>query len=323
MKKLLLPALLALAALCALPGLAVASTPGATTGQATKVASTSATVTGTVNPNKESTTYYFEYGTTAAYGTTTPAQGPVTGNAGKSATADLSQLAPATTYHYRLVATNASGTTPGADAAFTTLAAGQAPPGGNAVTLTATPLSVLFGGATALTGQVTGDGNAGIEVTLQSRPTPALTGAPFVDTATATTDASGNYAFTQTPLANTEYQVEAKASPKVTSAIVAVKVRKAVSLRLSDSTPKRGSRVRFSGKVKPAHDGAVALIQRRAKTGKFRTVAKATLVASKTAGQSTYRKRLRIRRSGTFRVRVAADTDHARGTSRKHRIRVH
>jgi hypothetical protein len=323
MKKLLLPALLTLVALFALPGIALAATPGATTGQATNVTSTSATVTGTVNPNKEQTTYHFEYGTSAAYGTVTPDQGPVGGNAGKSASADLAQLAPSTTYHYRLVATNGSGTTPGADATFTTLAAGQAPPGGNAVTLGATPASVLFGRATTLAGQVTGDRNGGIEVTLQSKAAPPVTGASFTDVATTTTDAAGNYAFTQAPLANTQYQVEAKASPKVTSPVVGVNVRKAVSLKLSDATPKQGTRVRFSGTVKPAHDGAFALIQRRAKTGKFRTVARATLVASKTPGQSSYRKRLRIRHSGVYRVRVPADVDHARGTSRKRRIRVH
>lgn len=314
--------LIALVALVALPGTALAAAPGATTGDASNVTSTSATVSGTVNPNKEDTKYHFDYGTTTAYGTSTPDQGPVGGNAGKSASADLTQLAPSTTYHYRLVASNPSGTTPGTDKTFTTLAAGQAPPGGNAVTLAANPAAVTFGRATTLAGQVTGNGNAGVEVTLQSRPVSATPGA-FTNVATATTDASGNYTFAQTPLVNTEYQVEAKASPKVTSPVVRVNVRFAVTRRVSDKTPKRGTRVRFSGVVKPAHDGAVVLIQRRAKTGKFRTVAKPTLKASKIAGQSRYSKRLRIRHSGVYRVRVPADASHARGTSRKVKIRVH
>jgi hypothetical protein len=247
----------------------------------------------------------------------------VGGNAGKSASADLTQLAPSTTYHYRLVATNPSGTTEGTDKTFTTLAPGQPPPGGNAVTIGATPASVTFGGATTIAGQVTGNGNAGIDVTLQARSVSAGPTAAFTDVVSTTTDASGNYTFTQAPLVNTQYQVEAKASPKATSPVITVNVRFAVTLRLSDSTPKRGSRVRFSGVVKPAHDGAFALIQRRAKTGKFRTVAKAGLVAAKTPGQSRYGKRVRIRRSGVYRVRVPADADHARGTSRKRRIRVH
>jgi hypothetical protein len=313
-------------ALVALPATALAAppaAPGATTGPASNVTSTSATVSGTVNPNKQNTTYHFEYGTTTAYGTSTPDQGPVGGNAGKPASADLTGLAPSTPYHYRLVATNPSGTTQGADQTFTTLAAGQAPPGGNAVTIAANPPSVLFGQATTITGQVTGNGNGGVQVTLQSKPAPPVTGANFTDVATATTDASGNYTFTQIPELNTQYQVEAKASPKVTSPVITVNVRKIVTFKLSDSTPKRGSGVRFSGTVKPAHDGLFALIQKRTKTGKFSTVAKAQLKASKTVGISKYSKRLRIRRSGVYRVRVAADADHARGTSRKRRIRVH
>jgi hypothetical protein len=313
---------LALAALVALPGTASAAAPGATTQAATNVTSTSATVNGTVNPNKEDTKYHFEYGTTTAYGTLTPDQGPVGGNAGKSASADLAQLAPSTTYHFRLVATNGSGTTQGTDMTFTTLAAGQAPPGGNAVTIAASPASLLFGRATTLSGQVTGRGNAGVEVTLESRPASNSSG-QFTNVATATTDPSGNYTFTQSPLVNSQYQVEAKVSPKVTSPVVTVQVRFAVSLRVSDATPKRGTRVRFSGVVKPGHDGASALIQKRSSTGTFRTVARTLLVASKTAGQSRYSKRLRIRRSGVYRVRVPADSDRARGTSRRQRIRVH
>jgi hypothetical protein len=157
-------------ALLAMTSIAIAATPGATTGEASNVTSTSATLNGTVNPNKESTTYHFEYGPTTAYGTNTPDQGPVGGNAGKSASADLTQLQPSTTYHFRLVATNPSGTTQGTDKTFTTLGPGQAPPGGNAVTITNAPPSIAFGKTTTIAGNVTGDGNVGVEVTLQGQP---------------------------------------------------------------------------------------------------------------------------------------------------------
>jgi hypothetical protein len=314
-------ALIVLALALVSPGTALAAAPGATTGDATAVSSTSATVTGSVNPNKESTTYHFEYGTTTAYGTVTPNQGPVGGNAGKSASADLAQLTPSTTYHYRLVATNPSGTTNGADKTFTTLAAGQAPPGGNAVTIAATPASVAFGRATTISGQVTGSGNGGVQVTLESQPL-GTTGGKFTTVTSTTTDASGNYTFTVTPTENTQYQVSAKTSPPATSPLAQVKVRFAVTLRLSDATPRRGSRVRFSGVVRPARAGGFALIQRRTRTGTFRTVAKALLRPS-TAGQSTYSTRLRVRSSGVYRVRVPGDSSHAAGTSPRRRIRVH
>src|SRR5215213_4937686 len=83
---------------------ALASAPGATTGEATDVTYQSATLNGVVNPNKEDTTYYFEYGTTTAYGSRTP-DAIATGNAGKDVTAAISGLTGTTVYHFRLVAT--------------------------------------------------------------------------------------------------------------------------------------------------------------------------------------------------------------------------
>jgi hypothetical protein len=301
---------------------ALAAAPTATTGAATNVTSTTATVNGSVNSGKEQTTYHFEYGTTTAYGTSTPTASAGKANKTSNVSADLATLAPSTTYHYRLVATNPSGTVAGADMTFTTLAEGQTPPGGNAVTIAANPASIAFGKATALTGQVVGPNNAGVKLTLQSRPvSPA--GAQFAVAATGTTDAAGNYSFGVVPLVNTDYQVVAKTKPDATSPVQRVKVRWALTLKLSDATPKRGARVRFSGRVRPADNGASALIQRRTKTGKFRTVATALLKPSKTAGESVYSKRLRIKRSGVYRVRVPGNGEHATATTKKRRIRVH
>jgi hypothetical protein len=205
---------------------------------------------------------------------------------------------------------------------FTTLAEGQAPPGGNAITIAAAPASIAYGNASALSGQLVGPKNANVKVTLQSRPSSPA-GAPFTDAATDTTDAAGNYGFGVVPLVNTDYQVVANTKPDVTSPVQRVKVRWALTLRLSDATPRRGTRVRFSGRVKPAHDGASVLIQRRTKTGKFRTVTSALLKPSTTAGESVYSKRLRIKRSGVYRVRVLGDGQHATATTKRHRIRVH
>jgi hypothetical protein len=313
--KTLLAALVALAALV-LPAAALAVAPGATTGPATNVGSTTATLTGTVNPNKEQTTYRFEYGTDTAYGLTTPTASAGKGNAGRNVTANLTSLAPSTTYHYRLVATNPDGTTPGADMTFTTLAAGQGPGGANALTIAATP-ALTFGRSTNIGGQLTGEDNGGKEVTLMGQP---LAGGTFADVATTTTDAAGNYNFVVTPLANTRYQAEAKASPPVTSPTVDVRVRIAVTRRVSDRTVRRGQVVRFRGTAKPAHDGSLVLIQRRGANRKYRTVARTRLRKSTTAGQSTYAKRVRVRR-GVYRVRVPGDADHLRGTSRPIRLK--
>jgi phosphodiesterase/alkaline phosphatase D-like protein len=100
----------------------MAQAPTATTQAATGVGLDFATLNGTVNANGVSTTVYFEYGTTVAYGSTWPAdQSPVTGSTNTAVTATLSELLSNTTYHYRVVATNANGTTNGTDMTFTTL----------------------------------------------------------------------------------------------------------------------------------------------------------------------------------------------------------
>lgn len=97
-----------------------ATPPAATTGSATAVGQSSATVQGTVNPGGQATTYYFQYGTTASYGSQTASQNAGSGNTAAPVTANLTGLSSSTTYHYRLVAVNASGTSLGADQTFQT-----------------------------------------------------------------------------------------------------------------------------------------------------------------------------------------------------------
>jgi streptogramin lyase len=99
--------------------------PGVETGAATSITTTSAVLTGTVDPNASSTTYRFEYGTTTAYGSSTPVTSAGAGDAPVGVSAQLSNLDPGVTYHYRLVATSPVGTSFGADRTFT---AGAPPP---------------------------------------------------------------------------------------------------------------------------------------------------------------------------------------------------
>ena len=108
----------ALLLLLALPAAARAQTPAApvaTTGPATAVERTTATLTGTADPNGSATTYRFEYGTTTAYGLQTADRQAGTGQDAVAAEARLEALSPGTTYHYRIVATSAGGTARGAD----------------------------------------------------------------------------------------------------------------------------------------------------------------------------------------------------------------
>ncbi len=130
-----------------------ASAPVAVTSAVTTFSDTSATVTGTVNPNGQATTWHFDYGTSTSYGSTTPATSAGSGTTGTGVSATISGLVPGTTYHYRLAATNASGTTNGADGVFTT--SGSPVPA--AVTGSATNLSAS---SATLDGTVNPNGRA-------------------------------------------------------------------------------------------------------------------------------------------------------------------
>ena len=307
----------AMAATALWAGAAVAGPPSATTSAATNVAATTATLNASVFPNKESTTYYFEYGTTTAYGSRTPDGGPVGGNAGKTVSAELTGLTPLTVYHARVVATNASGTVQGLDIEFTTTAVVPGAPG---VTLAASKPAVTFGKPVTLSGVVSGNGAAGTEVTVAQQPFPFS--GPFADVVTVTADAAGAYATLVTPAVTTRYRAEAKSTPRTTSAEVTVSVRVRVGLRLSDKTPRRGQRVRFSGAVAPAHDGTATKIQRRTAKG-WKTIATPVLVAGTPlngVARSRYSARIRIRSTSRYRtVVVPTDGDHVRGVSRKRR----
>jgi hypothetical protein len=104
-----------------------------TTGPATGVSASGATINGTINPRGNPTTFHFDFGTTTGYGTRVPGSDATAGsdNSDHGVSQAVGGLAPSTTYHYRLVATDSMGfTTNGADVGFTTPAAPPPPPTG-------------------------------------------------------------------------------------------------------------------------------------------------------------------------------------------------
>ena len=103
------------------PATALASAPTATTGPTTTVGSTTATVTGTVAPGGQATTWYVEYGTVDVVRVEdSREERGVRFGRGRRSSAGLTGLKAGTTYHYRVVATNGAGTSHGTDAVFTT-----------------------------------------------------------------------------------------------------------------------------------------------------------------------------------------------------------
>ncbi len=95
--------------------------PGVSTGPAAQIGQNSATVTGVINPEGANTTWYFQWGTTTAYGNNTTG-GTVSGTSSPQTVAQaLSGLEAGTIFHYRLVARNGpTGPMAGNDAIFMT-----------------------------------------------------------------------------------------------------------------------------------------------------------------------------------------------------------
>jgi hypothetical protein len=144
-----------LALVLLVPATAVAAgPPDATTGAATNVGQTTATIAGTVDPQGMATTYHFEYGTSTSYGLQTDEQSAGDGTGAVDVQADLSGLTSDTTYHYRVVATNAAGIARGADKTLHT-AQPLGPPGAT----TGSARGVTATGA-RLTGSVDPNGRA-------------------------------------------------------------------------------------------------------------------------------------------------------------------
>lgn len=96
--------------------------PVVATGPATQVRKNSVTVTGVVIPNNQATTYFFQWGTSTAYGQQTLAAAVAAGPTPVTVTATITGLEARRIFHYRIVALH--GNTPeqaGNDASFMTL----------------------------------------------------------------------------------------------------------------------------------------------------------------------------------------------------------
>ena len=100
-----------------------ASGPTVATDEATNVASTSATLNGTVNADGNTLSTSFDYGTTDSYGSAIAAiPSSVTGSTDTAISAGVTDLTVNTEYHYRAVGTYNSETVNGGDETFWTLA---------------------------------------------------------------------------------------------------------------------------------------------------------------------------------------------------------
>jgi hypothetical protein len=288
---------------------ALAAAPAVNTQPAQNVSQSGARLRGTVDPNTEPTTFYFDYGPTAAYGFQSPQQGPITGNTAQAVTADVSGLSPGTQYHFRLVAQNASGQQLGRDRVFTTPAA---------ISLAANRNPVTFGDPITFTGQLQGGNVGGVRVALEENLYPF---AGYGEVASVTTDPAGRFTFVKPPIAFSAYRVSAATQPVARSSTILALVRTRVSMKPSTTRPGRGRSVLFTGKTSPAHTGSTVFIQRLGRAG-WGNVARATLTQTTDPLTGSYAVRLRRVKSGVYRAWFPVAPAHLDGTSAPRRVTV-
>jgi hypothetical protein len=96
--------------------------PVSTTDLATNVQRNSATLVGTIAPNNQATTYFFQYGLTSSYGYQSNIASIPAGTAPTAVSIRLPGLAAGLVYHFRLVSSHGpTSTSYGADMTFQTL----------------------------------------------------------------------------------------------------------------------------------------------------------------------------------------------------------
>jgi hypothetical protein len=273
-----------------LPGVALAAKAGATTGGVSNVTFSTVRLNGSVDANSTATTYYFQYGTTVALGTNTPQAAAGSRKNPVHVSTDVGSLRSNKRYYYRIVAQNASGTTLGKRRSFRTR---RQPLG---VSLAATPSLIAPGVGTTLAGTLAGTGNVGRRIVLQSNPWPYIQGFKNASNEQLT-NPQGGFSFPLLAvLFNTQYRVRLPERPAVASPIVNVGVLFIVHTHVSKHRVKRGRRVRFSGSIFPAREGAQIAFQKK-KNGRWVTVG-----GTVTRSGGKYRKRVKIRRGGSYRV---------------------
>lgn len=96
----------------------------------------------------------------------------------------------------------------------------------------------------------------------------------FAALASTTTDASGNYSFTQVPLHNTVYRVDTASGPSAQTANLFVGVQDVLTITPSTTTVAVGDTVTITGTVTPDHSGHAVYLQQQDAAGNWEDVAR-------------------------------------------------
>jgi len=214
---------------------------------------TSDELSGTINPHKVETTYWFEYGPTNSYGSKT-STGTLKAEPAEPISVSETATGMQPGWRYRLAARNAKGEEAFGHEHTFAVKTSKKTTGKTGLLLTQ-PEPVLIGETLELSGTLNGVGNAGREVVLQASPYPYRSA--FADVGAPTlTDSAGHFAFSVAHLSiNTHFRVSTVDAPILTSKVVNGMAAVRVVLKVRTSKAKRGL-VRLYGTVTPAEVGA-------------------------------------------------------------------
>ncbi len=279
-----------------LPLAQAATPPTAYTGQANAITVSAATLTGSVYPSNQPTNYYFEYGSSAAYGGQTPVTAVAASNQTIRVSATIEGLAAGATYHYRLVVANATATVDGGDRVFATKKVPLT------IKLDTANHNQVFGTPFSVIGELQGTGNAGHPVVLQSNPFPFLGGFENVGVPVLT-DAGGRFAFPMIGLdSNTQMRVSTLDIPPVHSSVFVERLAVLVTLHVKRSN--RPGWVKFYGTVAPAPAAAEVRIQLVRRHRSPVSLLSTTTKGGSGASPSHFSALVRIRHAGLYRAHV-------------------
>jgi hypothetical protein len=186
--------------------------------------------------------------------------------------------------------------------------------------------NVLPNAPVAITGTlVNGAADAGRQVQLYERRSPFPGTWAVLQEGTAGAD--GSYSFSVVPVRKAYYSIVAPATAtagREASPGLLVTVRRKVSVKVSDRTPRKNQLVRFSGFISPSYPlgpSSVATLQRRDRAGAFANVRAVLLKAA--GAYTSYRVRVHVRLPGFYRVYVPPSTFLSSGASVAIVVRVH
>jgi hypothetical protein len=268
--------------------------PAVVTGPTSNVTYSSVILHGFVNARGQATNYFFQYGTTKAYGAQTPLAPAGNGTITVKVSQAVVGLQPFTTYHYRIIAVGPGGASTGADGAFAT------PKVPLSLQIVGAPNPVVFGNPFLVEGNLFGTGASTHAIVLQVNAFPYLGGFKNVGNPEIT-NSTGGFSFPVIGLLeNAQLRVVTVGKPTVVSPVVTETVAVRVSFHVRHTN--RHGYVRFYGTVAPAEAGAQVGFQ-LLQPGKSINEG-GTIVRPGTATVSKFSGRMRLRHRGLYRALV-------------------